>query len=239
VCAVVDCTTIFKLTPTFTKLFGFAKTCGVLAIIGKGFGTNPGSVTVTLTTWNNNTLNRTLKIIEWKNTLVGVEFPADISGVKQHSATLRVTSSANWSSDPHTFTFFPLDDVRALPGADVKVVSCGHDSNGDQCNGHKDPDDTWFTAGSGDALSGFHMNVWAAIGDDTGTDSYQISLKNGWEMLNFYWDVDGDEVSATKPAGFQPVANWSPSTNWVVTPNDTLFYQGVITIVGPLGVPYK
>jgi hypothetical protein len=227
------------IKPTITQTFGFPTPGGTLAIIGKNFGTNPGSVVATLTTWNGQTLQKTLKVIEWKNTIVGVEFPTDITGVKQGNGTLRLTAG-NSTSDPRSFTFFPTQDFRELPGGDVKLISCGDDSNADECNGHKDPDDSsWFTAGSGDALSGFHMNVWGAIGDDTGTDSYQISLANGWEMVNFYWDVDGDEVSATKPSGFKPTANWSPSTNWVVTPNDTLFYQGVITIHGPLGVPYK
>jgi hypothetical protein len=123
----------------------------------------------------------------------------------------------------------------------VKVLSCGTDGNVDACNGQQDPDDDGFSAGGSDSFNGFHYNVWGAIGDDSGTDKFQVALKNDWVMQSFGWsvNVDSGEGAANKPGGFSQVANWQPSVGWWVSPNDSLYYVGVVTITGPAGVPHK
>ena len=239
-CKVLDCGALFK--PSITSVFGFATPGGTLAVIGKNFGTKPGTVVATLKTWNGADLKKTLSVLEWKNTTIGVDWPADITGVKQQNATIEVTTAGNSKSDPRTLTFFPADDFKILPAADVKVIFCGTDGNTDSCNGQQDPDDEGgFSPVASDSFDGWHFNTWGAIGDDTDTDKFQIALKNGWVMQSFAWDVSVDpgEGWANKPTGFSQSANWSPSVKWLVTPNDTVAYVGTVTIVGPVGVPYK
>jgi hypothetical protein len=238
-CKAINCAVF--LQPTITATFGFAKPGGTLALIGKNFGSTPGSVVATLTTWTGNQMTRTLSVIEWKNTIVGVDWPGDIAGVKHHNATLRLTTSWNSTTDPRVVTFFPMEDFRVLPWGDVKVVSCGTDSNIDACNGQQDPDDDGFSAGGDDSFNGWHYNVWGAIGDDSGTDTFQIALKNDWVMQSFGWsvNVDSGEGNAGKPGGFAQIANWQPSVGWWISPNDSLYYVGVVTMVGPAGVPHK
>jgi hypothetical protein len=239
-CKAIDCHKLFG-KPVISSFFGFATPGGVLAVIGKYFGTKPGSVTATLQTWNGGTITKNLKVIEWTNTMVGVEWPTDITGVRQQQGNV-VVKAGTMTSDPRALAFFPTDDHKVLGPGDVKVISCGDDGNADKCNNQIDPDDEgWFFPAATQALDGFHMNVWGAIGDDTGTDSYQIALKNDWVMQSFFWDVDVDagEGWAQKPSGFTQGANWAPQVKWSVTPNDNLYYHGTVTIVGPLGVPFK
>jgi hypothetical protein len=241
-CQQVDCGQLaMLLKPAITATFGFATPGGTLALIGKNFGTTPGTVVATLTPWNGGQMTRTLSIVEWKNTMVGVDWPADIAGVRQQNATLRLTTSGQMTSDPRTVTFFPQEDFKVLPWGDVKVVSCGTDGNVDACNGQVDPDDDGFSAGGHDSFNGYHYNVWGAIGNDSGTDKFQIALKNDWVMQSLGWDVnvDSGEGNAGKPGGFSQIANWQPSVSWWISPNDGLYYVGVVTIVGPVGVPHK
>jgi hypothetical protein len=241
-CKQIDCSTVLTaLKPAITATFGFATPGGTLALIGKNFGTNPGSVVATLTTWTGGETTRTLSVIEWKNTMVGVDWPSDIAGVKHHNAALRLTTANKWTSDPRIVTFFPHEDFKVLPWGDVKVVSCGTDGNVDACNGQQDPDDDGFSAGGADSFNGFHYNVWGAIGNDSGTDKFQVALKNDWVMQSLGWsvNVDAGEGAAAKPGGFSQVANWQPSVSWWVSPNDSVYYVGVVTITGPTGVPHK
>jgi hypothetical protein len=242
VCARVDCSTVlFKRKPAITQLFGFATPGGTLAIIGSNFGTTPGTVAVSLRTFTGGTLTRNLTVIEWKNTVIGVDWPADIAGVRRQDGTLQVTANG-FTSDPRSVAFFPAQDFKELPSGDVKVLSCGNDGNIDCCNGKVDPaDDAPYCPILTHTLEGLHANVWATVGNDIDTDVFQVALKNDWVMHSFSWSVDVEpgQGAAGQPTGFQQGPNWSPAVKWTVTPNDILIYEGIITIVGPVGVPHK
>jgi hypothetical protein len=243
-CTKVDCgrpELFFK--PEITALFGFNTPGGILAIAGKGFGPQQGSVVATLRTWSGEPLQRTLEVIEWRNTMVGVRWPADIRSVRHQSAALALTT-AGGKRDWRSVMFGPELDLKTLPQADVQVLSCGTDGNRDQCNSVFDRDDSDsipipHDLGNLESIWGYHYNVAGAIGNDTGTDTYRIALKNDWTMESFHWRASVEGVSARKPVGFTKGANWSPSVQWEVTPRDHLFYTGVVTVSGPIGVPHK
>jgi hypothetical protein len=245
-CARVDCGERPKMSflkPEITTVYGLSTPGGILAITGNNFGTKPGSVVASLRTWSGGSIQRTLEVTVWTNTVVGVRWPADIRGVRQQSGALALTNAGD-KRDWRSVTFSPELDLKTLPQADVQVVSCGTDGNRDQCNRWTDPDDEspgflWLYSDS--SIFGGHGNVWGAVGNDKGTDRYQIALENDWVLEAFHWrvSVDPGEGFAFEPSGFTKAPTWSPSVTWNVSPDDRVFYAAVVTIAGPIGVPHK
>jgi hypothetical protein len=88
-----------------------------------------------------------------------------------------------------------------------------------------------------------HTNCLSAVGDDSGTDVYEIRLKNGWVLhaFDFGSAVSGEGEGWIKGPGVFPVgtSSWQPAIAWSVTPNDTSAYWAFIYIRGPKGVPHK
>jgi len=127
----------------------------------------------------------------------------------------------------------------------VKLISCSGDSNADACNAWTDPADSYgeFTAYDPAAsISGYHYNCWGCFGDDSGADTYEISLKNGWVLEDYgkSVSVDPGEGSASGPSGFsQGATYWKPQVQWNVSPNDGIFYKINVYVKGPKGMPYK
>ena len=248
-CARVGCGERPKLSypkPEITSLFGFNTPGGLLALVGQNFGSKPGSVVGALNTWSGSSVQATLEVIEWTNTLVAVKWPTNIFGVRHQSGPLSLTTSGG-RRDWRSVTFTPALDLRTLAMDDVQVLSCGDDSNYDRCNRVADDDDELSDFGDGPsdlvaahrALLGTHVNASAA-NNDTGLDAYRIALLNGWRLETFYWAADTSEQGwAKKPTGFQRSANWSPSVQWLVTPGDRVNYLAAIEISGPLGVPHR
>jgi hypothetical protein len=232
--------------PTITALFGFNTPGGYLAIAGNGFGPSLGRVMASLRTWSGASIQRRLEAVEWTNTLVGVQWPADISGVRHQAATLVITTVDGVESAARSFTFSPALDLKRLSMADVKTISCGSDSNHDVCNKVSYeilPSFVYIPPelSANAAIVGAHMNRWGAIGNDKGTDIYEIALKRDWTLSSFDWRVSAEpgQAAVRKPSGFTLGPTWSPSIDWEVTPNDQVVYAGVLTITGPIGVPYK
>jgi hypothetical protein len=159
-----------------------------------------------------------------------------------------VTTAGDGKSDPLSVTFSPELDFKPLPKFDVQVVSCGDGGNYDQCHSVRDDDDRVDLQGSPGqfespihGIVGTHVNAWAAVGNDTGTDAYRIALKNDWTLESLHWavSVEAGQGWARKPTGFAKGANWSPTVQWEVTPNDRVSYFAVMTISGPRGVPHR
>jgi hypothetical protein len=178
--------------------------------------------------------------------MVAVQWPTDVTGVRYQTATLVVTTVQGVPSPPRSFTFRPALDLKNLPLADVRVVSCSYAGNANACNfGPPDIHPSFVNIppelAANAAIVGVHMNRWAAVGNDSGTDVYQIALKRDWTLDTFEWRVSAEpgEAMARKPAGFTKGPAWSPSIAWEVTPNDQVVYAAALTITGPVGVPYK
>ena len=247
----------FKIAPLprITGYFGLARPGGVAGIVGKNFGTTKGGVTATLKDFNGEPLviefDPDDNIPEWKPGLVGIRWP-DVSGVRAQTATLRV-KVGNKTTNAWTVAFVPELEFKLLPQADVKVGSCSFDANKNLCNQVKDTNacalgvaewayvDPWP---GNTSLFGWHSNCPAAVGDDAGTDTFHITLKNDWVLESFEFDVDksgddGDYVKAPIPAFPRGATKWSPSVKWLASADDEVTYEGQIMISGPKGVPHK
>jgi hypothetical protein len=243
--------------PQIESYFGFATPGGVAGIVGEAFGGKPGKVQAKLKDWKGASKVIDLNIIEdpktevpeWKPELVGVEWPSELAGFPFQDGTIRVTRPDGKSSNEHTVQFKPTLELKTLPQQDVKVVSCSGDANFNGCNaagGKGDAcvaDTAPFLSESDNSISGRHYNCWAAIGDDSGTDTYQVTLLNDWalEELTFQKFVEAGEGWVKSPvSSFSAGATqWTAKIAWSVTPNDDLRYEALVFIRGPKGVPHQ
>jgi len=130
----------------------------------------------------------------------------------------------------------------------VTVKACGNNGNVNYCNETSSSSYSFDNPFLKDhcnnvAIKGFHWNAWGAVGNDTGTDAYQISLKNGWVIDNASYKryvSSGDEVVSATPPTSTAIGNttYTPSIYWNVSPNDHIAYCFRIWIKGPKGVPH-
>jgi hypothetical protein len=248
--------------PKITGYFGLARPGGVAGIVGNYLGTD-GKLTATLKKFSGGTLAvefkrtddpDTTNILEWKPGLVGIRWPEDISGVRAQDATLQITYANGKSTNEWTVAFVPAQEFKMLPRGDVDVVSCSLDANKNICNHVEDMNacaggvsewawaDPWLVGNS--TFQGWHSNCWGAVGDDSGTDIYQITLKNGWVLESFEFDKDvsgddGDFVKAPSPDFPRGAATWKVSVKWLASSDDEVTYDGFVGISGPKGVPHK
>ena len=134
----------------------------------------------------------------------------------------------------------------------VRVIGCGDDGNANVCNQiiiTANNCSTWSpttgTIPSGirtmpdpaPALFGWHNNC-GTIGDDSGTDRYQVHLANGWLIhrvfdQNVVGSSDGESADFSAiPTG---VGDATIDVDWLATPNDDIRYSVEIEAIGPLG----
>ena len=181
----------------------------------------------------------------WSDTLVSGVLLPDLGGDRDDRVpvTVRVLNSENkkWSlpysleyENPFTTRMLTMNDAA------VRVVECGDDGNMNTCN------KTHIKAGDcvegwspwtgiipfgipappspPPTVYGMHFNC-GTIGDDTGTDRFEISLANGW----FVHDVveqeednssDDEEVDFSQVPTGEGVSNLTVSVDWTATPND-------------------
>jgi hypothetical protein len=232
--------------------FGFSNFTpgGEVTIVGSGFGNSPGALhivgygpVISFKLPDGN-----IPILSWKDTLIVATIPANIAGVVDQPVVFYVVTANNLKSKYSlTVPFVATREVKKIPYGDpaVMVVSCGTDSNLDQCNNWSDPDDggplpdlsTW-----GGTLAGNHLNCWGCFGDDVGADVYQVSVANGWILDQVFFSAmpsDPGEASAVLNTSLPPGASaWQPSVSWVVTSGDFIHYTMDLYTVGPKGVPY-
>jgi hypothetical protein len=231
---------------------------GTLAIKGSWFGDTKGSVRLTgVKRWDGSLYGGTghlwLQVVTepgkdfWKPNAILAKVPTYVSQVRDQPAKLQVkTSNDRWSNE-YPVQLTAAKSFATLPRTDaaVKMVACGTDSNKDVCNGWVDPDDgDWFAYTCGQTYSAFHLNCWGCIGNDLGTDKFEVTLKNGWT-------IDGGKVhvNVEQGEGFAMVStgnevptggsSWKPRIEWNVTPNDDLCHGADVYITGPKGVPWK
>ncbi|MCB1057572.1 MAG: PKD domain-containing protein [Acidobacteria bacterium] len=229
---------------------------GAVLIAGKLFGEAPGRVRILGVSGERN-----LELDSWSSGAVQGRVPADVVPICP-TGDLIVETAAGGSSRPWRVQV-PLE-TKKLPATDVQVVSCGTDGNENRCNNTGDDGDLcvsvlfppWFVGLDREgkllgepspAAVGIHSNCWGAVGDDSGTDTYRIALKNGWvldsaQFLSSVPDGEGSTTppSGTLPAGFvQGASSWQPAIGWSVTPNDAVIYNLYVTIRGPACASHK
>ncbi len=214
-----------------------------ILVFGEKFGPNPGKLFL-----DGAFGTVELPVLEWGSdgAYIGASIPAGICGVPDHEAAIRVVTALGWASDPWPVLFTAAREVLPLPRDAVQVLSCGSDSNKDCCNSQCDEDDNdWFSAclSPNSSICGSHMNAWAAIGDDQGTDTYRVDLTGGsWVIEGWSFQVSvepGEGWAQFQPgnAYHETVADFSAP--WLVSANDTVIYDSFIYISGPCGTSFK
>jgi hypothetical protein len=221
-----------------------------MMVAGRLFGETPGSVFVV----GSNGV-RFLEIETWSSGAIAGSVPQDVDAI---CATGQVVVESAEGVRSRAWIVQVPREVRALPLADVGVVTCGDDANENRCNDASTAGATcvqpflppWFVGldqqgqllgPQGPSAIGYHANCWGAIGDDAGTDTYSIQLKNGWVLdgATFLSSVPEGEGHTTPPSGSLPggfvagAANWQPSIEWSVTPGDAVMYNLYVDIRGP------
>ncbi|MCI0408694.1 MAG: hypothetical protein L0191_09050 [Acidobacteria bacterium] len=256
-CATINCLTAFS-APRIDQVVPFISEItpgGYVAIKGSGFGEAEGELYLTgLKSWSGLSLAPVKLTIPkeqgkdfWKPTSVLGLFPDNITQVKDQPAKLQIKTATNKWSNEYPVNFIARKPLVLLPSTDpaVKIVSCSTDASDDACNNWIDPDSVWlagWNCSATETFCGNHFNC-TYCGTDTGTDTFQITLKNGWviEAMSFSKDVTAPgEASASGPSNVPNGATvWQPSVNWSVTGNDGVTYGAAVFITGPAGVPWK
>jgi hypothetical protein len=234
---------VFKnlLQPQIDNMLIFSKPSpgGAVLVLGKNFGSQPGKFQIV-----GQFGTRDLDKLDWgaDGKAISGFVPDNICGVQSHPAKLIVTTKAGAKSNEFQVNYLPKKEWKWLTPSDVQVVTCSQDGNSNTCNGC-----CWADAFTGQpggaAIFGWHSNCWGCIGDDSGTDKYQISLKNGWTLSQALFEEDdpGSEGDVNGPSpGFPSGASsWQPQYSWMATSGDSVMYAVAIEIEGPCGVPYK
>lgn len=246
----------FILPPKIEQVVPFISNItpgGSVAVKGSWFGNDQGELWLKgLKKWNGVAYGDVKLAIAtepgkdfWKPTSVLGIIPGNITQVKDQPVKLQIKTKAGKWSNEYPVNFIAAKDWVTLKYTDpaVKLISCGTDANLDECNGKRDPDDgNWFSWSCAQTFYGFHYNVWGAIGDDLGTDKFEITVKNGWVIDGgkVYVHVDQGEGYTLGPGAVPSnVTSWKPSVSWNVSPNDDLCHGADVYIVGPKGVPWK
>ena len=251
-CAKINCASLFPHIDYVVASSNFTPG-GNIVVVGSGFGNSPGGLhmvgygpLIPFKLPDNNVPG----ILSWKDTLIVATIPTAITGVVDQPVALYVLTANNAKSNYSlSVPFTAAREVRMIPFGDpaVSIVACGTDSNLDECNNWRDPDDSELGTpgflGSGHTVFGNHMNCWGCFGDDTGQDTYQVNVANGWLLDQMYFTAlpsDPGEASAELVTSLPPGANtWQPSVSWMVTSGDFVHYSVDVYIVGPKGVPYN
>jgi len=235
------------LQPMITGGIGALQPGSSFALKGQRFGAQKGKVFVT-----GDFGTKEMIVLQWGPSGIGFQFPAGLSGVKDQTVKIHVQTAAGFKSNQMTGTFTATREYKLVTASDVKVVSCSSDGNYNDCNGSGSNPGGFidnatgagqpFTSTCKTTICGRHENVWGAFSDDSGKDTYEIKLLNGWTMEEMKVWVGGTSEAglSSKPSGFNPgLAYWKPSIGWWATPNDTIKYYVEVIAKGPAGVPFK
>jgi hypothetical protein len=219
---------------------------GLVLVSGKWFGEQPGTVQI-----QGQFGTKNLQIQQWTPIYALGRMP-DFCGFPDHEAQLAVVIPGGHKSNDHPVSFRAKHELRQLAFSDVQLVQCGDDGNTDSCNGVLLPDSSYslvdieakaFSPKPPVAVAGWHSNCWGCVGNDSGTDKYKITLKNGWQLAAAVFEVHAS--SSDDSAQLSPTAipwgatSWTWDWSWVVTPNDYIHYQVAVGIDGPCGIPHK
>jgi hypothetical protein len=255
ICQVVDCGALLGIPRIDAVLpFSVVSPNGPIIIGGEHFGTVKGTL------WLKGSFGSRKMIIDtWGDGGVGAFFPsaAATGQISDVHLTLQVETSSGLKSNDWPLQW--VQEVTLLDTGSVSVHNCGKDANVNSCNwelyvgagcfSFSHTTDMILASKPPDphcpcTAVGFHGNCWGAVGDDFGSDVYEIGpLKNAWALLTFAFADSLPKVDscddAVKPLGFQGGASWAPEVHWCVTPNDELFYWLWVYIIGPKGFPHK
>jgi hypothetical protein len=240
---------VYVLQPHIDNMLIFSKPSpgGAVIVLGKNFGSQPGKLQIV-----GEFGTKDLVDLDWGSDgkFVGGKVPDNICGVHNHPAKLVVTTKAGAKSNEFPVTFLAKKEWKWLKPNDINLVNCSDDANENHCNG-VDAGGDWYVApqpfssgpGFEESIYGYHYNCWGCIGNDSGTDKYQVTLANGWTFSGLLLEEhdpgsEGD-VNGPTPGFPSGASSWAPQWGWMATSDDYVWYAAAIEIEGDCGVPYK
>ena len=247
-CLAVGCAPVITRVVPFVSLIVPG---GPVVIEGRNFGAQRGEVRLTgtvsvLSFGSFHGGHLTLEIwgpkSQWGDTFAMGVIP-EVTGVLDERVGIAIKALNGLWSNVVEVEFRATRDTKVLPQRDVKVVACGFDSNSDRCNQVADRDDGMdpSTGNLGATLDAEHLNDSWAIGDDKGTDTYEVTIKNQWVFDSM--SLDKLEKVGYVIFGPQDILEgesyWRPEMPWRATPGGEAGYWAYVTIRGPKDIPHK
>jgi len=221
-----------NITGIFTSPVSLLRPEEWAVITGSSFGSNLGTVTITLPSGK----KTYLVVREWYNTLIWVEVPP-FTGEKDGTASIQVETAGKIASNKVNVDFEATRDIVQLPKNLVQANCADFGGCDDVCM----DEDTTFSA--------FH-HTRCCVSGDSGTDTFKITtpLKNGWVFKNYTFDTwykYHGKAGVTNYTGegsptMEISVNWSTSGPFANDQWERLVdYWGDVYIIGPKGVPYQ
>jgi len=204
---------------------------------------------------------------QWSATLIVATLDSTIQGQLPGSVAFRVVDAAGVTSEWFTankgspsIQFRPTIAEVVLDPSGVTVNHCSDDAGDNKCNaatsGHTNvwsvladvtiphpPIATLDTSGTGPAgpsIDCHHASDWGLSSDDD-TDTYSVSLKNGWtiehvDVSNVVMDNGEVDVRQTIPDG---ATSGQLIVHYHIGPSGgTVVYGAFIVVRGPKGVAF-
>jgi hypothetical protein len=246
--------------------FSVIRPNGGVIITGLNFGATPGELRIHVVDFRGTGLDYPLDHLQWGDTFAAGVIQ-NIQSVIAQNVTFELINACGTSSKiagpPLQAFFTPTVDVTAIP---VKDVSCIMTSNntGDKCDDGEGriPVECTLLGGQGQYGTGplpSPINFWANHhsglgGGNSGTDNFSVNLRYTWtvqSVSSFYWAAFSEDgswytenaISQNGPKSWANLSYSGSGEKWSVgwSQNSCVYvtYNGVVTITGPMGVPYQ
>jgi hypothetical protein len=250
--------------PAITEFMLFSNVTpgGIVALKGS-FGALKGHLLMCLPSGVTSEVTK----VNWSATLLSGTLDGTIQGQLPGSVAFRVVDAAGVTSEWFTankgspsIEFRPTIAEIVLDASAVIVNHCSDDAGDNKCNastsGHTNvwsvladvtiphpPVETLDTNGTGPAgpsIDCHHASDWGLSSDDD-TDTYSVSLKNGWTIEHL--DVSTVVMDNGKVDVLQTIPDGATSGQLVVhyhigASGGTVAYGGFIVVRGPKGVSF-
>jgi hypothetical protein len=254
-----------KVRPAIEELMIFSNVTpgGTIALKGS-FGASEGHLLMLLPS---GVASEVKPLSQWTATLIGGTLDSTIQGERPGAVQFRVVDSVGVTSEWFTankgspsIQFRPAIAEIVLDPSGVTVNHCSDDAGDNRCNastsGHTNlwsdladvtiphpPVATLDTNGTGPAgpsIDCHHASDWGLSSDD-GTDTYSVSLKNGWTIEHV--DVSKVVMNNGEVDVLQTIPDGATSGQLVVhyhigASGGTVVYGAFIVVRGPKGVAF-
>jgi len=170
----------------------------------------------------------------WYDGTIDVDVPSGLGGVFDHPVQLQVIRKDGKQSNLWPLKFKAAMQMKWLKSWDFQV-SCSKAATSNTCGPGKTAQGEPAPAKTATVR---HRN------DDflsLGTDTFSLSLKNGWYFEDYVFESSGTPLSGVTPPGFTPTPNTVTANlnySWLVFGGEVR-YDLTFVIVGPQGVEYK
>jgi len=194
---------------------------------------------------------RPATVIKWENERIECRVPAFLNGAKNQTVRIKVQTALNKKSNEYDLTFEGREEKPILQN-DVKLIKCdggiiadsGANASGGVCQTNTVGGSTSFPAS---------VDVWHEPSDYdglvvTGTDTFEINLKNGWtysrgELITWIGVIQQGAPYPVMPVG--QTGKWTFSYAWTTYGSEDsdvtggVRYRQMFYATWPIGTNYK